>query len=155
MFADDTIVYLTITSDIDSVSLQDDLNKLAKWEERWKMSFHPEKCNVLTVSRKKQPITNSYNLNGHQLEQVATAKYLGVSITSDMKWNQHTSNICKKANTMSFLKRNLNIRNANIKENAYKSLVRPTLEYACTTWDPYLKEDKTRIEMVQQHVISH
>jgi hypothetical protein len=51
---------------------------------------------------------------------------------------------------MSFLKRNLNIRNANIKEKAYKSLVRPTLEYACTTWDPYLKEDKTRIEMVQR-----
>jgi hypothetical protein len=55
LFADDTIVYLTITSDIDSVSLQDDLNKLAKWEERWKMSFHPEKYNILTISRKKQP----------------------------------------------------------------------------------------------------
>ena len=95
LFADDTIVYLTITSDIDSVSLQDDLNKLAKWEERWKMSFHPEKCNVLTISRKKQPIMNSYTLHGHQLEHVATAKYLGVSITSDMKWNQHISNICK------------------------------------------------------------
>ena len=136
-----------ITSDIDSVSLQDDLNKLAKWEERWKIIFHPEKCNVLAVSRTKQPITNSYTLNGHQLEHVTTAQYLGVSITSDMKWNQHIWNICKKTNnTMSFLKRNLNIRNANIKEKAYKSLVRPTLEYACTTWDPYLKEDKSRIE---------
>jgi myo-inositol-hexaphosphate 3-phosphohydrolase len=151
LFADDTIVYLTITSDIDSVSLQDDLNKLAKWEERWKMSFHPEKCNVLTISRKKQPIRNSYTLHGQQLEHVTTAKYLGVSITSDMKWNQHISNICKKANnTMSFLKRNLNIRNANIKEKTYRSLVTPTLEYACTTWDPYLKEDQNRIEMVQR-----
>jgi hypothetical protein len=44
---------------------------------------------------------------------------------------------------------NLNIRNANIKEKTYKSLVRPTLEYACTTWDPHLKKDKNRIEMVQ------
>jgi hypothetical protein len=35
LFADDTIVYLTITSDIDSVNLQNDLNKLARWEERW------------------------------------------------------------------------------------------------------------------------
>ena len=131
-FITDTIVYLTITSDIDSVNLQDDLDKVAKWEERWKMSFYPEKCNVLTISRKKQPIMNNYTLHGHQLEHVTTAKYLGVSITSDMKWNQHISNICKKANnTMSFLKRNLNIRNANIKEKAYKSL-----EYACTTWDP-------------------
>ena len=39
------------------------------------------------------------------------------------------------------------------KEKAHKSLVRPTLEYACTTWDPYLnlvKEEKNRIEMVQR-----
>jgi myo-inositol-hexaphosphate 3-phosphohydrolase len=89
LFADDTIVYLTITFDIDSVSLQDDLNKLAKWEERWTMSFHPEKCNILTISRKKQPIMTSYTLHGQQLEHETTAKYLGVSITSDMKWNQH------------------------------------------------------------------
>jgi hypothetical protein len=51
--------------------------------------------------------------------------------------------MCKKANnTMSLLKRNLNIRNSNIKGKAYKSLVRPTLGYACTTWDPYIIEDK-------------
>ena len=143
LFADDTIVYLTITSDIDSVTLQDDLNKLAKWEKRWQMSFHPEKCNVLTIRRKKQPILNSYTLHGHQLEQVTTEKYIGVSITSDIKWHQHISNKWKKANnTMSLLKRNLDIRNSNIKGKAYKSLVRPTLGYACTTWDPYIKEDK-------------
>jgi hypothetical protein len=60
-----------------------------------------------------------------------------------MKWSQHISNMCKKANnTMSLLKRNLNIRNSNIKGKAYKSLVRPTLGYACTTWDPYIIEDK-------------
>lgn len=48
------------------------------------------------------------------------------------------------------MKRNLNIRNANIKEKAYKTLVRPTLEYASTTWDPYLIDDKHKIEMVQR-----
>ena len=68
-----------------------------------------------------------------------------------MRWHQHISNICKKANkTLSFLRRNFNIRDTKIKEKAYQSLVRPTLEHACTTWDPYLKDDKHRIEMVQQ-----
>ena len=115
------------------------------------MSFHPEKCNVLSILRNKQPIKNNYNLHGHELEHVNTAKYLGVSITSDMRWNQHISNICKKANnTLSFLRRNLNIRDTKIKEKAYQSLVRPTLIYACTTWDPYLKDDKHWIEMVQR-----
>jgi hypothetical protein len=36
-----------------------------------------------------------------------------------------------------FLQRNINISNPKVKENAYKALVRPTMEYACTTWDPY------------------
>ena len=49
LFADDTIMYLTITSDVDAVHLQEDLDKLASWEQAWMMSFHPEKCNVLTV----------------------------------------------------------------------------------------------------------
>ena len=47
IFADDTIAYLTISSDKDSSDLQNDLDKLALWETKWKMSFHPDKCNVL------------------------------------------------------------------------------------------------------------
>jgi hypothetical protein len=35
--ADDTIVYLTISSDKDSNDLQNDLDKLALWEAKWKM----------------------------------------------------------------------------------------------------------------------
>jgi hypothetical protein len=42
LFADDTIMYLTITSDVDTVHLQEDLDKLASWEQAWMMSFHPE-----------------------------------------------------------------------------------------------------------------
>ena len=120
-------------------------NNVGKWASTQK------NVNVLSISRKKQPIKNNYTLHGHELEHANTAKYLGVSITSDMRWNQHISNICKKANnTLSFLSRNLNIRDTKIKEKAYQSPVRPTLEYACTTWDPYLKDDKHRIEMVQR-----
>jgi hypothetical protein len=45
LFADDTMVYLTITSDTDAEYLQEDLDKLAEWEGKWKMAFHPDKCN--------------------------------------------------------------------------------------------------------------
>jgi hypothetical protein len=36
LFADDTIAYLTISSDQDARTLQSDLDKLTKWETSWK-----------------------------------------------------------------------------------------------------------------------
>ena len=53
LFADDTIAYLTITSNKDCLTLQKDLDKLGTWENKWKMAFHPDKCNVLSISTVK------------------------------------------------------------------------------------------------------
>ena len=39
-------------------------------------------------------IQASYTLEGAVLENVDNIKYLGVTITNDLKWNTHTSNIC-------------------------------------------------------------
>jgi hypothetical protein len=44
LFADDTIAYLTMTSEDDAEHLQEDLDKLAQWGENWFMQFHPAKC---------------------------------------------------------------------------------------------------------------
>ena len=113
--------------------------------------FHPDKCQVFAITKKKTQIKKNYNLHGHTLEHVPSAKYLGVTITSDLKWESHVTNISQKANkTIGFLKRYLNIYNGKIKEKAYISLVRPTVEYASPVWDPYLKKDKYKIEMVQR-----
>ena len=151
LFADDTIAYLTITSAADCHTLQSDLDKLSVWEKNWKMAFHPAKCNVLSVSRKKKPVTFDYHLHGNVLEHVQSAKYLGCTITSDLDWHEHISNICSKANnTLGFLRRNLYISSVKIKEQAYKSLVRPSLEYASSVWDPYEIGDINQLEMVQR-----
>jgi hypothetical protein len=41
LFADDTIAYVTISSDANAANLQQDLDKLAEWESKWLMKFHP------------------------------------------------------------------------------------------------------------------
>ena len=105
---DDTIAYLVIKSNSDALTLQRDLYKLAQWEQLWNMAFHPDKCNVLTISRNKTPVKFKYCLHGHVLESVDKAKYLGVAISEDLKWESHINNICGKANkTLGFLRRNL------------------------------------------------
>jgi hypothetical protein len=44
LFADNTVVYLTVSSESDCSTLQSDLDKLVKWENNWKVEFHPDKC---------------------------------------------------------------------------------------------------------------
>ena len=50
----------------DDTQPQEDLNKLAKWEEKWMMQFHPDKCVVLLITKKKDPLELNYNLHGQQ-----------------------------------------------------------------------------------------
>ena len=77
-------------------------------------------------------------------------KYLGVPITNDLKWNTHIYNICTKANrTLGFLRRNLFSCPQDVKEAAYKGLVRPVLEYGSSVWDPHTKCLQEELEKVQ------
>ena len=59
--------------------------------------------------------------------------------------------IVKKANSsIAFLRRNLQIHQKHIKANAYKTLVRPQIEYAPTIRDPFTQKNENKIEMVQR-----
>ena len=68
LFADDTIVYLTINSQSDAQTLQDDLLKLEQWESNWTMEFNPDKCEVIHVTKKKDPIIFPYKLHNSELK---------------------------------------------------------------------------------------
>ena len=98
-------------------------------------------------------VRKSNSVKGTLLENVESIKYLGVTITNDLKWNTHISNVCTKANrTLRFLRRNLYSCPPDVKEAAYKGLVRPVLEYGSSVWDPHthdLQEEK-RSKIVRQ-----
>ena len=52
--------------------------------------------------------------------------------------------------TLGFIARNLRTNCRSIKEQAYKMLVRPILEYAAPVWDPHLQQDINALEKVQR-----
>ena len=56
--------------------------------------------------------------------------------------------------TLNVLKRNLK-STKEVRERAYKSLVRPQVEYAASVWSPWLARDKARIERVQRRAARH
>ena len=152
LFADDMAIYLAISSEGESITLQNDLHILEKWEQRWDMSFNPSKCQVLHITRAKCPIQTKYILHDTVLQTVPSAKYLGhtVTISLDLAWSTHIDLITKKATqTLGFLKRNIKVHNQDFKSTAYKTLVRPQLEYASTVWSPHTATNIAKVEALQ------
>ena len=152
-FADDCVLYRNFESPIDCQILQHDLNSLAQWETDWQMKFNVAKCHSMRVNRHPpdKHIQFDYTLHQQRLEQVQSAKYPGITISDDLDWGQHISEISSKATkTLGFLRRNLAFAPRHTKEVAYKTLVRPKLEYAAPIWHPYHGTQIGQMKKVQR-----
>ena len=79
------------------MKLQKDIDRLGSWARKWGMRFQPVKCTMMQLTNKRtSKILASYKLEGTVLENVESIKYLGVTITKDLKWNTHISNVSPK-----------------------------------------------------------
>ena len=150
LFADDTMLYLAISSTDDCQKLQSDLSKLEIWEQHWLMNFHPAKCQVIKFTKKRSKIDFDYILHGQILEEVESAKYLGVTFSNNFSFSKHIDTITAKANkSLGFIKRNIKVPNPQVKAHAFQTLVRPSLEYCSSVWHPDTDTLTNQIEMVQ------
>ena len=85
------------------------------------MKFNVAKCHSMrvTLNLPDKHILFDYTLHQQKLEQVQSAKYLGITITDNLDWGQHVSEIsCKAAKTMGFLRHNLALAHRHSKEIA-------------------------------------
>jgi hypothetical protein len=99
-------------------------------------------------------IKHQYLLHGQVLESVSNAKYLGLDLSTDLNFNTHISRVTSNANrTLGFIKRNITTTNQKVRELAYKTLVRPQVEYVSTVWSPHTKSNIKKVEMVQRRAI--
>ena len=116
LFADDATLYLTISTSAQSEILQKDLDNLGHWSHKGDMEFNPSKCQVIHITRSKNPIPTQYTLYNCILESVSSAKYLGFDISTYLSWDTHINRISKKANTtLGFLRRNIKIHSESLK----------------------------------------
>lgn len=151
LFADDCLMYRKVKTTSDCVQLQEDLDNLIRWEQLWQMQFNPDKCEVLTITKKRKQLNFNYTIHGHILQHVDSAKYLGLNISKNLSWNTHVDAVTKKANnTLAFLRRNIGSCPQTAKERAFTTFVRPTIEYAAAIWDPPTQRNINALEMVQR-----
>ena len=56
LFADDTLVDRITHTKEDQIKLQEYLAKLEQCDKDWPMDFHPDKCEVLRITKKKKSL---------------------------------------------------------------------------------------------------
>ena len=152
MYADDTKLYENINSTTDSESLQQSLSKLNTWSNDNNIRFNAEKCKVLSVTRKKNPVNYNYHLDPSSLLRVGKEKDLGVIVTNNLVWNTHIDMITAKANKMlGLLKRTCPLlTRTKFRRSLYLSLVKSKLRYGSEIWSSSNVSLKIKIEVIQR-----
>ena len=154
LYADDCAVYREILTLSDCVDLQHDLNAIHQWTVKWQMKVNPAKCKAMQVTNKRNPIATSYILDGSTLDWVTEFRYLGVTINEKLSWTLQCQGAAVKANRMlGLLKRSMKGSHLHAKLRAYKTLVRPHLEFAVQAWSPHYQKDINTLEKVQRRAV--
>ena len=98
--------------------------------------------------KKAKPLNTKYILHNVELESVPAAKYLG----SPLRTTSHGPNILRspQKRQIKLLVPFKEISGSIIRTLAYKTLVRPQLEYASTVWYPHTTTDINKVEAVQR-----
>ena len=147
-FADDTKIGINANDESAVKQLQEDLNRIGEWSEKWQMPFNLEKCKVMHIGQRNEK--TKYELLGKELDICNEEKDLGVIITNDLKPSKQCIEVEKKAQKiLGYIKRQFNTRKEETILTLYNALVRPHLEYAVQFWSPSHRKDIDRLERVQ------
>ena len=156
-YVDDTTASENVPKN-QSSHFQSSANELVTWTDRNKFQLHNKKCKELLIQfQKERAPFPGVQLNSECPELVRHAKIPGLTITDDLKWTKHVTEIIKKANQRIYSVVQLKRAKVPPKEiiTFYCSCVRPVLEYSSEVYHfapPVYLSDA--IERVQRRVTS-
>ena len=92
-----------------------------------------------------------YVLSSHVIEQVDSMKDIGVTIDSNLTFNEHINIKIYTANKiLGIIRRSYRFLNCETFLPLYRSMVRSHFDYAVSVWDPYKIKHISDIEDVQR-----
>ena len=152
-FADDTTLITNFTDPIIAVlTLNHDLQLLARWADTWKVTFNPSKTLYMLITKKKRAIPlDPIYLCGEPIIKTDCITTLGVKITSDLTWSNHVNALIAKASQrLAVIKRYRKILPRTALTTLYITMVRPILEYGDVLYANILLSIGRSIEQVQR-----
>ena len=142
----------------DQLKSQKYINDINEWTKNQKMILNKNKTKVMIFN-----FTNNYNfttrleLDNQNIEVVSKTKLLGVIVTDDLKWDENTLSLVKRANARMELLRKVASFSTSIEEKTiiYISYIRSILEQSCQVWHSSLSQENIDdLERIQKSAIT-
>ena len=146
-YVDDSSIY-EITTNQEHSQMQTAADNATNWADENKITINTSKTKELYISfGKEQHRPSAVNINGQEIEQVTTAKLLGITLANDLTWEAHTQNIHSRASSRLYFLRQLKRSGAPIEDliMIYVSSIRSIMEYACQTWATCLNKHQSDV----------
>ena len=129
IFADYTKLFRKTNENGDKQTLQDDIDELLKWSEKWQMLFNFWKCKCLHNEPGNTGM--NYEMGGTILSKTVKEKDLGVTMNANMKVSEQCRIAASKENqVLGIIRRNITYKEKSLIVPVYKAIVRPHLEYS-------------------------
>ena len=147
-FADDIMLFGSgMSLDILSAELSGAVTAVAEWLQDRGLMLNAKKSQVMIVSpsgHQEQSPEVAIKCRGQSLPQVASAKYLGLTITNDLSWTVHISNVANKAaGKIGALARSKNNLTISARKQFYSAVIRTDLLYASNAFSGNLSSANT------------
>ena len=112
-FADDTKLSHPVPRQEDIEAMQEDIEKLQTWADKWQMQYNVAKCGVMHTGYYNPHHT--YTMGDTQLKETEEEKDLGVLINKSLKTSSQCAAAAKKANmVLGMIKRNFAYKNRTV-----------------------------------------
>ena len=147
-YADDNTPYCT-SHDIQTTinTLQDLSAKLLDWFSKNSMKANAGKCHLLL----SENIKHVARINHIQIENDTSEKVLGVTIDSDLKFDIHVNNLCKKATQkLNALAQISGYMDSSKKRTIMKAFITSHFSYCPLVWMFHSKEINNKINRIHE-----
>lgn len=100
LFADDMKLFARVTSPLDMLYLQGDIDSVCSWCLNNDMSLNIDKCCFMRFNRAMTLFPYQYSISNNILKEVFIVKDLGVHLDTKLTFSEYCEKIICKANKM-------------------------------------------------------
>ena len=156
LFADDTTL-IDSHKNLNTLvtRFNEELIHIVQWLNANRLSLNIDKTNFMIFKpRNKNDDKPNIMINGSQIDQVNKAKFLGVIIDCNLKWNEHIKHVTQKISKgIGIIIKARKYFNCETLLNLYNTLILPYISYCVHVWGTAANVYSAKIHILQKKVV--